>query len=54
MHALHVAERMQPNRPDETLRIKRAGGTVYFHGVWRVGGILAVSRCADHFVISSL
>jgi serine/threonine protein phosphatase PrpC len=35
---------VQPNRPDETARIKAAGGTVYFHGVWRVGGILAVSR----------
>jgi hypothetical protein len=36
--------RSQPNRPDETNRIRQAGGNVYFHGVWRVGGILAVSR----------
>ena len=34
----------KPNRPDEIQRIKQAGGVVYFHGVWRVGGVLAVSR----------
>jgi protein phosphatase 1L len=39
-----LSEDHKPNRPDETARIKAAGGTVYFHGVWRVGGLLAVSR----------
>jgi protein phosphatase 1L len=34
----------KPNRPDETQRIKAAGGNIYFNGVWRVSGILAVSR----------
>lgn len=34
----------KPNRQDEWTRIREAGGTVLFHGVWRVGGILAVSR----------
>lgn len=34
----------KPNRPDEMARIKAHGGGVYFHGVWRVQGILAVSR----------
>jgi len=34
----------KPNRPDETLRIKAAGGSIYFNGVWRVSGVLAVSR----------
>lgn len=43
-HVVAMSEDHKPNRPDETARIKRAGGTVYFHGVWRVGGILAVSR----------
>ena len=37
----------QPNRPDESQRIRRAGGTIYFYGVWRVGGVLAVSRYTD-------
>ena len=34
----------KPNRPDEAARIRALGGTVVFHGVWRVGGVLAVSR----------
>jgi len=34
----------KPNRPDEALRIKNLGGTIAFHGVWRVSGVLAVSR----------
>jgi Protein phosphatase 2C len=45
---------MQPNRPDETNRIRQAGGNVYFHGVWRVGGILAVSRYASHGLMSGI
>lgn len=34
----------KPNRPDEIARIRALGGSVYFHGVWRVSGVLAVSR----------
>ena len=33
----------KPNRVDEKARIERAGGGVYWYGVWRVNG-LAVSR----------
>jgi len=39
-----LSEDHKPNRPDEIARIKALGGGVYFHGVWRVGGVLAVSR----------
>lgn len=31
-------------QPQEHMRIKRAGGFVSFDGVWRVAGILAMSR----------
>ncbi|CAH0489210.1 unnamed protein product [Peronospora farinosa] len=34
----------KPNRPDERRRIQELGGSVIFWGVWRVEGILAVSR----------
>jgi protein phosphatase 1L len=34
----------KPNRPDEAARIRALGGAVVFHGVWRVAGVLAVSR----------
>jgi protein phosphatase 1L len=34
----------KPNRPDERRRINELGGSVVFWGVWRVEGILAVSR----------
>ncbi|KAI9918872.1 hypothetical protein PsorP6_011739 [Peronosclerospora sorghi] len=34
----------KPNRPDERRRIQELGGSVVFWGVWRVEGILAVSR----------
>ncbi|DAZ94516.1 TPA: hypothetical protein N0F65_011869 [Lagenidium giganteum] len=34
----------KPNRPDERKRIHDLGGSVVFWGVWRVEGILAVSR----------
>ena len=34
----------KPNRPDEAARIRALGGTVVHHGVWRVNGVLAVSR----------
>ncbi len=33
----------KPNRADEKERIEKAGGKVYWHGVWRANG-LAVSR----------
>ncbi|OQR88114.1 protein phosphatase 2C [Achlya hypogyna] len=34
----------KPNRPDERERVTNMGGHVIFWGVWRVEGILAVSR----------
>ncbi|TYZ58753.1 hypothetical protein PybrP1_011547 [[Pythium] brassicae (nom. inval.)] len=34
----------KPNRPDERRRVQDLGGSVVFWGVWRVEGILAVSR----------
>ncbi|CAI5724468.1 unnamed protein product [Peronospora destructor] len=34
----------KPNRSDERRRIQELGGSVVFWGVWRVEGILAVSR----------
>jgi serine/threonine protein phosphatase PrpC len=34
----------KPNRPDERKRIQNLGGEVIFWGVWRVQGVLAVSR----------
>ncbi|KAA0146519.1 hypothetical protein FNF29_07991 [Cafeteria roenbergensis] len=34
----------KPNRPDERDRILSTGGSVIHHGVWRVQGMLAVSR----------
>jgi protein phosphatase 1L len=42
--ALPLSDDHKPNRPDEVARIKGLGGSVYFHGVWRVDGVLAVSR----------
>jgi protein phosphatase 1L len=41
-HAL--SQDHKPNRPDEVRRIQALGGSVFFHGVWRVSGVLAVSR----------
>ena len=40
----HAPPPPQPNRPDERKRIIQRGGSVVLHGVWRVKGILAVSR----------
>ena len=40
----HPPPLCQPHRVDEKMRIKRQGGNVYLVGVWRVQGILAVSR----------
>ncbi|KAG1678586.1 hypothetical protein FOA52_012593 [Chlamydomonas sp. UWO 241] len=34
----------KPNNKDERDRIENAGGVVIWAGVWRVGGVLAVSR----------
>jgi len=34
----------KPNEQTELARIKESGGSVSFKGVWRVGGMLAVSR----------
>ena len=32
-----MSEDHKPNRPDEMLRIEKAGGCVLFRGTWRVG-----------------
>ena len=53
-----LTEDHKPNRPDEMARIRAAGGTVQFFGVWRVQGVLAVSRAIGDrmlkpYVISS-
>jgi protein phosphatase 1L len=42
--ALQITMDHKPNHERELERIKAAGGWVAFNGVWRVGGILAVSR----------
>jgi len=42
--ALQITMDHKPNHDRELERIKAAGGWVAFNGVWRVGGILAVSR----------
>lgn len=42
--ALQITMDHKPNQERELKRIKAAGGWVAFNGVWRVGGILAVSR----------
>ncbi|KAK8810549.1 hypothetical protein WA158_007124 [Blastocystis sp. Blastoise] len=39
----------KPNRPDEKDRIVSKGGKVLFWGVWRVEGILAVSRAIGDY-----
>uniref|UniRef100_A0A7S1G7D5 PPM-type phosphatase domain-containing protein n=1 Tax=Bicosoecida sp. CB-2014 TaxID=1486930 RepID=A0A7S1G7D5_9STRA len=48
-----VSDDHKPNRPDEMARIKAAGGAVYFHGVWRVQGILAVSRAIGDRILKA-
>ena len=42
--ALPLSRDHKPNAKDEQARISRKGGSVVFWGVWRVEGILAVSR----------
>eukprot|EP01138_Halocafeteria_seosinensis_P015443 gb/GECG01015761.1/.p1 GENE.gb/GECG01015761.1/~~gb/GECG01015761.1/.p1 ORF type:complete len:584 (+),score=64.03 gb/GECG01015761.1/:1-1752(+) len=39
-----LTEDHKPNRQDESARIRNLGGIVQFFGVWRVQGVLAVSR----------
>lgn len=41
---VHLSSDHKPCRPDEVARIVAAGGKVLFHGVWRVCGVLGVSR----------
>lgn len=41
---LPLSDDHKADRPDEVARIRALGGSVFFHGVWRVGGVLAVSR----------
>ncbi|ETV71395.1 hypothetical protein, variant 1 [Aphanomyces astaci] len=42
--AVPLSSDHKPNRPDERERVTNMGGHVIFWGVWRVEGILAVSR----------
>ncbi|ETV93500.1 hypothetical protein H310_12544 [Aphanomyces invadans] len=42
--AVPLSSDHKPNRPDERERVNSMGGHVIFWGVWRVEGILAVSR----------
>lgn len=42
--SLPLSSDHKPNRVDERRRIDELGGSVVFWGVWRVEGILAVSR----------
>ncbi|KDO19430.1 hypothetical protein SPRG_15420 [Saprolegnia parasitica CBS 223.65] len=42
--AIALSNDHKPNRPDERERVTNMGGHVIFWGVWRVEGILAVSR----------
>jgi len=44
----------KPNRPDEWERIVQQGGTVTHHGVWRVQGVLAVSRAIGDRLLKPL
>uniref|UniRef100_A0AAV1UR60 PPM-type phosphatase domain-containing protein n=1 Tax=Peronospora matthiolae TaxID=2874970 RepID=A0AAV1UR60_9STRA len=44
----------KPNRPDERRRIQELGGSVVFWGVWRVEGILAVSRAIGDRMLKPL
>lgn len=44
IRAIALSEDHKPNRPDERKRVQRAGGFVLHNGVWRVQGVLAVSR----------
>jgi protein phosphatase 1L len=49
-----LSEDHKPNRPDERERIVLAGGEVIHIGVWRVQGILAVSRAIGDRLLKSL
>lgn len=51
--AVPLSDDHKPNRPDESARIRRAGGTIYFYGVWRVGGVLAVSRAIGDRILKT-
>ena len=42
--AVALSDDHKPNRADERARVEALGGTVVFWGVWRVEGVLAVSR----------
>lgn len=52
--ALALSEDHKPNRPDERDRIIRLGGHVIFFGVWRVQGVLAVSRAIGDRMLKPL
>ncbi|KAG8192145.1 hypothetical protein JTE90_027788 [Oedothorax gibbosus] len=39
-----VTEPHKPDRPDERKRVEDAGGVVEYMGVWRVNGMLAITR----------
>lgn len=42
--AVALTDDHKPNRTDEKKRIEDLGGKIIFYGVWRVNGMLAVSR----------
>ena len=46
-----LTEDHKPNRRDEHDRIRRLGGSVSHYGVWRVQGVLAVSRAIGDRVL---
>jgi len=41
---IEISEPHHPSRPDEKARIESSGGAIVKRGVWRVNGVLAVSR----------
>jgi len=49
--AVALTEDHKPQQLNERRRIKEAGGFISFHGVWRVGGVLATSRALGDFVL---
>lgn len=49
--AVALTDDHKPQQLNERRRIKEAGGFISFHGVWRVGGVLATSRALGDFVL---
>jgi len=49
--AVALTDDHKPQQANERRRIKEAGGFISFHGVWRVGGVLATSRALGDFIL---